>query len=164
MTGLGVESARDLFEHGAKRVHGDLTFLLMQDFDETRHVGALEVMRQVHIHVEISNGVLVMTGSVSNTHWMDNIFYAHFIDRELTMVFPTLHVLDRSRRADAVSESFIYGHVHTNLKYQMLYGGARCASAGLPAKGRLLRRQPPSTNGAFNASAVKTRIHQIIQS
>ncbi len=49
-------------DHLAQRrleiLHGDFTLVAVEKFDKTRHVRALEVVRQADIHVEDGNGVL----------------------------------------------------------------------------------------------------------
>ena len=66
----------------------------MQDFDEARHVRALEIVRQVHIHIEISDGVLLAAHAVFHLDWMKDVLDADFVDGYPTRIGAALYVFD----------------------------------------------------------------------
>lgn len=66
----------------------------MQDLDEARHVRAFEVVRQVHVHVEVGDGVLFATGAIFDPHRVIDVFHPHAVDRDLARVGAALQVLD----------------------------------------------------------------------
>src|SRR5205814_10329978 len=80
-------------QHAAKRLHRDLA-LAVQDFHEARHVRALEVVRQAHVHVETGDGVLLTRGSILDPHRVADVLDAHAVDGQLARVAARLHVLD----------------------------------------------------------------------
>ncbi len=52
----------------------------MQDLDEPRHVRALEVVRQAHVHVERGDGVLLAGGAILDPHRMADVLDADAVD------------------------------------------------------------------------------------
>ena len=50
--------------------------LVVQDLDEARHVRALEVVRQVHVHVEVRDRVLLAGRAVLHAHGMIDVLDA----------------------------------------------------------------------------------------
>src|SRR6202044_1859739 len=65
----------------------------MQYLDEPGHVRAFEVVRQIHVHVEIRGGVLLAAGAVLHLDRVKDVLDAHLVDRYLTGVGMALHVL-----------------------------------------------------------------------
>ena len=98
MAGGGVQARGHLGQHPPERLDRDLT-LVMQHFDEARHMRALEVVRQVHVHVEGRHGVLLARRAVLDLDGMADVLDADAVDRNLARVGAGLHVLDgRDRR------------------------------------------------------------------
>jgi hypothetical protein len=56
---LGRQMLGHFLQHLAEGLDRDLALVPMQDLHEARHVRALEVVRQVHVHVEIGDRVLL---------------------------------------------------------------------------------------------------------
>jgi hypothetical protein len=61
-------------------------------------VRAFEIVRQVHIHVERGNGVLLAIGAIAQLDGMSNVFDADFVDRDAPMVSARLNIFDRGGR------------------------------------------------------------------
>jgi hypothetical protein len=57
--------------------------MAVQDLDEARHVSALEIMRQIHIHLETGDRVLLAPRSVLDPHGVENVLDPHLIDGNL---------------------------------------------------------------------------------
>ncbi len=66
----------------------------MEDFHEARHVRALEVVGQAHVHVEVRDGVLLTRRAVLHPHRVADVLDAHAIDGQATRVGAPLHILD----------------------------------------------------------------------
>ena len=56
---------------------------------------AFEIVWQVHIHVEIGDGMLVATRPVPDTNRMADILNAHLVNGNFAGVFRVLYVSDR---------------------------------------------------------------------
>ncbi len=69
--------------------------MVVEDLNEAGHVGALEVMRQIHIHVEAGDGVLFAAAAIKNANRVANVFDTDLIDRDVTGIFAVLHVFNR---------------------------------------------------------------------
>jgi hypothetical protein len=82
-----------LHQHLAERIDGYLALVPMQDFHEAGHVRALEVVRQVHVHVEIGNRVLLAAGAILHLDRVIDVLDAHLVDRQLPRIGMALHVL-----------------------------------------------------------------------
>jgi hypothetical protein len=70
----------------------------MQNLDESRHVRAFEIVRQVHVHVEGGNGMLLAIGAIAQLDGVPNILDADFVDRDTPMVSARLNVFDSGGR------------------------------------------------------------------
>ena len=66
----------------------------MQDLHEARHVRALEVVRQIHVHVEICDRVLLAARPILDLDRVINVLDAHPVDGDLPRIGMALHVLD----------------------------------------------------------------------
>src|SRR5665213_772195 len=131
MTGIGIEPQGHFAEHLLKRVDRNLT-LAMQDLDEARHVRALEVMRQVHIHVEGRDRVLLAGGTILDLDRMTNVLDADPIDRNAAGVGARLHVLDRND----VGAPRAYDSAHGILAVANLVAARLGFKAGTPMRQR----------------------------
>ena len=140
VAGIGVQALRHFLEQRAERVHRDLA-LVVQDLDEARHVRAFEIVRQVHVHVEIGDGVLLATGTVLDAHRVIDILHADPVDRDAARVGTVLHVLD----ADCGGLTGPGGHVHHGFRARhagegIIRSAARPRSRNAPAS-RVVRRR-----------------------
>jgi hypothetical protein len=70
-----------LRQHLAEGVDRDLAFVV-QDLDEARHVRALEVVRQVHVHVEVRDRVLLAARAVLDPDRVADVLDADLVDRD----------------------------------------------------------------------------------
>ena len=93
VAGVGLEPRGHLLEHGAEGLDRDLA-LGVQDLDEARHVRALEVVGQAHVHVEVRDGVLLAGRAVLHPHRVADVLDADAVDRQPARVGAPLHVLD----------------------------------------------------------------------
>src|ERR1022692_3618600 len=107
MTGVGIEPRGHLGQHLLERIDRDLA-LAMQDLDKARHVRALEVVRQVHVHVEGRDRVLLAGRAVLDLDRMANVLDADPINRNAASIRPGLHVLD----GNDIGASRLYGSAH----------------------------------------------------
>jgi hypothetical protein len=58
MTGFGFQPVYHFTQHGREILDRNLAFVAVENLHETRHVGALEVVRQADIHVEDGDRML----------------------------------------------------------------------------------------------------------
>ena len=64
----------------------------MEQFDKPAHMGALVVMRQIHVHINGGNCMLKAVASVSNSDWIPQVFNSNFIDWDLAIIRLALNV------------------------------------------------------------------------
>ena len=107
VSGVGVQPLGHLHQHVAERIDGDLP-LMVQDLDEARHVRALEVVRQVHVHVEGGDRTLLARGAVLDPHRVADVLDADPVDGDLARVGASLHVLHRGSGAVTLSHCDIH--------------------------------------------------------
>ncbi len=93
MTGARVQMPGHFHQHLAERINGDFTLVPVQDLHEARHVRAFEVVGQIHVHVEIRDGVLLAAGAILHLDRMIDVLDADLVDRYLTRISMALHVL-----------------------------------------------------------------------
>ena len=93
MAGVGLEALGHLRQQAAEGLDGDLA-LAVQDLHEARHVRAFEVVRQVHVHVEVGDRVLLARGTILHLHGVIDVLDADLVDRDLASVGAALHVFD----------------------------------------------------------------------
>src|SRR5580704_19671500 len=67
--------------------------MTMQNLDEARHVRALEIVRQVHVHVEVGDRVLLAARPILDLYRMINVLDAHLVDGYLARVGMSLDIL-----------------------------------------------------------------------
>src|SRR3984885_830081 len=94
MAGVGFQPHRHLLQHVLEGFHGNLPLVLVQDADEAGHVRALEVMGQVHVHVERGDRVLLAGGAVLDPHRVRDVLDAYPVDRNAPRVGAALHIFD----------------------------------------------------------------------
>jgi len=54
----------------------------VQDLHEAGHVSALEIVRQVHVHVEVRDRVLLAAGTVLHLDGVENVLDSDLVDRD----------------------------------------------------------------------------------
>ena len=64
----------------------------MEDFYKTAHMSALIFMGQIHIHVDVGNGMLGAFLPVEDRNRILKILYPDFIDGNIAVVFIVLDV------------------------------------------------------------------------
>ena len=79
--GVGIQVLGHLLQHRAEGIDRNLALVPVQDLDEARHVRALEIVGQVHVHVEIGDGVLLAAGAVLDLDRMADVLDADPVDR-----------------------------------------------------------------------------------
>ena len=67
----------------------------MQDLDEARHVRALKVMGQVHIHIERGHGVLLAGRAILHLDRVADVLDANPINGDLARIGASLYILDQ---------------------------------------------------------------------
>ena len=103
MTGFGFQAPGHLAQHVFKGLDPDLALVSIQDFDETGHVRALEIMGQIDVHVEGGDGVLFALGAISHPYRMPDIFDAYLVDSDLARIRGVLDVGDAAVQDNALS-------------------------------------------------------------
>ena len=99
VAGVGLQPRRHLVEHRRGTTRPRSRARAVQDLDEARHVRALEVVGQVHVHVEVRDRVLLAARAVLDPHRVADVLDADAVDRDPAGVGAALHVLDQ--RGDA---------------------------------------------------------------
>ena len=94
MSGLRFQQFSHLAEHMLERFHRNLALMTVEYFHEARHVRAFEIVRQVHVHVEIGDGVLLAAGTVADADRVTDILDPDLVDRNTARIGAALHVLD----------------------------------------------------------------------
>jgi len=103
---LGFQALDHLAQHAFEVLDRNLAFARIEDFNEARHVGALEIVRQVHVHVEIGDGVLDTVALVRHADRVTDALDADLVDGDLPGVDRTLYV----RHADGVA-NLVHGRL-----------------------------------------------------
>src|SRR6267142_2271045 len=67
---LGLEPLLHGLENRRQRVHRHFASMLVENFEESAHVCALELMRKIHGHRYLSNSMLPAAGTVENHNWI----------------------------------------------------------------------------------------------
>jgi hypothetical protein len=67
----------------------------VQYFHETRQVSPFEVLRQIHRHLEVSDGVLFAQRPIPDTNRMQDILDADTVNRLPSCIDTTLDILHR---------------------------------------------------------------------
>ena len=73
-----------------------------KDLDETRHVCALEVVREPHVHVERGDSVLDAVAAVRHPHRMTDGLDSDLVDGEPACVCRALYIWNRE----------VFGRIH----------------------------------------------------
>ena len=94
MAVVGLETLGHLAEHAAKRLDRDLVLVRVENLHETRHVRALEVMGQVHIHAEGRDRALMAAHALLDRDRVANVADADLVDRQMTRIVAPLYILD----------------------------------------------------------------------
>jgi hypothetical protein len=90
----GLQLLRHLRQDVLEGLDADLLFVGVQDLHEAGHVGALEVVRQVDVHVEGGDGVLLAVAAVLDPHRVADVLDADLVDGDMPDVLAALHVGD----------------------------------------------------------------------
>ena len=72
-------------------------FMLIQDFNETRHVRTFEIMRQTYIHIKVRYCMLLAPGTVTDNDRMLYILNADLVYGDMTCVPNILGIWNFSR-------------------------------------------------------------------
>ena len=64
----------------------------MEDFYKSAHMGALVFMGQIHIHIDVGNGILGSFLPVEYRNRVLKILYPDLVDGNVTVVFFVLNV------------------------------------------------------------------------
>jgi hypothetical protein len=94
VAGFGLEALNHRAQHRLETLHRDLALVAVEDLDEARHMGALEVVGQADIHVERRHRVLHAAGLVGDLYRVADRLDADLVDRDLAAVGAALHVGD----------------------------------------------------------------------
>jgi hypothetical protein len=92
--GLGLQPLGHLFQHLLECTNADLMLMTVQDRDKARHVRALELMRQVDVHVERRYRVLLLAVAILDAYRVADVLDADLIDSDAAAVGARLHVGD----------------------------------------------------------------------
>ena len=90
--GFGFELLDHVAQHAREILDRNLAFVAVEDFNETRHVRALEVVRQADVHVEDGDGVLDAACLVEHPHRVPDRLDADAVDGDAAGVCEALYV------------------------------------------------------------------------
>src|SRR5210317_1008670 len=88
----GLKMLFHITQHGVHAVDTDLAMILIEYLDEATHVGALEVVGQVNIHVDARNRLLLLFVLVHDDDRVADILNADLVDGDVAIVVALLHV------------------------------------------------------------------------
>lgn len=72
----------------------------IEDFNEPAHVGALELMGQVHIHVDFGHGILNFSGLIPHRDGIGDFLDADFPDIDSPVIALALNIFHCFGRND----------------------------------------------------------------
>jgi hypothetical protein len=72
--------------------------MIVKNFNEAGHVGALELMGQEHEHAKRGYGVLLTVGAIFDYNRMPDVFDTDFVNCEFTCICGSLNIGDRRNR------------------------------------------------------------------
>src|SRR5574338_491173 len=96
VAGLRLEALDHLAQHRFEGLDRDLALVAVEDLDDARHVGALELVGQADVYVEAGDGVLHATALVDDFHRVAYRLDTDLVDRDLPAVRAVLHVGHRA--------------------------------------------------------------------
>ena len=105
MRAVALEPLGHFLEDVADVRHMDHWAVLGEDFNEAAHVGALEMVRQVHGHLQGRHGALNGVVLVAHLHRIAERLHAHAVDRNPAVVAFALGVFQHVSRSFAVPGS-----------------------------------------------------------
>src|SRR4026209_1390999 len=95
MSEVGLQPPDHVAQHRLEGFHRDFAFVRVQDLDKTRHVSALEVVREAHVHIERGDGVLHAVAPIRHPYRMTNGLDSNLVDGQPAVVRRTLYVGNR---------------------------------------------------------------------
>ena len=81
MAGVRFQAFGHFLEHFLEGFNRDFAFVNIENFHKARHVCAFEIVRQIDVHVEVGDGVLLADRAVTYTHRVTDILDTNFINR-----------------------------------------------------------------------------------
>ena len=81
MPGRRLQAGDHFAQHGLEALDRYFLLVRVENLDETRHVGALEIMRQPDIHVEVGDGMTHAAALVQYLERMAYVLDADLVDR-----------------------------------------------------------------------------------
>src|SRR5215469_17108097 len=153
VAGVRLEPCRHRAQHAAEGLDRDLA-LGVQDLHEPRHVRALEVVRQAHVHVETGDGVLFARRAVLDAHGVADVLDAHAVDGQPPRVGVRLHVLhfgDAGACDLGDAGGRVHGYESTGNTGRSLRSGSAGGAHAFPGLQR-----PPALDAGPEANRVET--------
>ena len=92
MGALCIQPPLELMENRRQTAEGNFPFVFCQDFEEPAHVGAFEMMREVHRHRNVSHSSHWLPAPALHTDRVAKIGNADLIDSDATGVCGALYV------------------------------------------------------------------------
>ncbi len=92
---VGTAGLQVVFHITQDRIHPvntDLTVILVEDLDKAAHVGALEVMGQINIHVDPRHRLLLFIALVEDNNRVADILDANLVDGDVAIIAGFLHI------------------------------------------------------------------------
>jgi len=80
------------FQYCLESFNIDLPFKFVEHFHKTAHVCALEMMRQIYVHVYCSIDGLCSPGAIKNNNRILDVFNANLFDVNIAGIFLILYV------------------------------------------------------------------------
>lgn len=94
---LSLEFLLHLFKDEVEAAQVDIAVETVEDLNEAAHVGPLEVVGEVHRHVNRGHGALVMMGLVQDRNGVGDVFHSHLFDADSAVVLLALDIFHGGR-------------------------------------------------------------------
>jgi hypothetical protein len=68
--------------------------ILIEDLDEATHVGTLELLGEIHIHVDIGYRLLAAVGAIQDGDRIADVFDTHLVDVNVAVIPGVLDIAE----------------------------------------------------------------------
>lgn len=108
---FSFESFSHSIEHGREGLDGDFLACVIEDFQESAHVGAFEFAGEINGEGEVADGVLPFVGSVENDDGEFDFAHADFVDGDIALIGSFLYI---GEGGGVIAREF---HVHSRVQH-----------------------------------------------
>ena len=93
---LRLKTFLEFLENLGDVLHGDLSVMSVENLNESTHVRALEVMREIHGQINGGDSVLAFVVAIQHGDWVPHVAYTDAIDGYSPGVLCILYVFHKS--------------------------------------------------------------------